>query len=156
MKKQASSLKLISIYCMESERFHVCLCYPLHCYRSPSLECIVVHSDLWEIVNHSTRMILRSELSSLGGAKLGAVDEYVISLFRTTYPVPTLPLSMQSINRFLYGPTPEEKVRAWQGKLRAESRQLDREMRQVSTATSYTAHSPKMYYSSTRLRPRRD
>jgi hypothetical protein len=39
--------------------------------------------------------------------------------------------SMQTINRFLYGPTPEEKVRAWQAKLRAESRLLDREMRQV-------------------------
>jgi len=39
---------------------------------------------------------------------------------------------MQAINRFLYGPTPEEKVRAWQAKLRAESRLLDREMRQVS------------------------
>ncbi|KAF9222018.1 Snf7-domain-containing protein [Gyrodon lividus] len=43
---------------------------------------------------------------------------------------------MQSINRFLYGPTPEEKVRAWQGKLRAESRQLDREMRQLDVATA--------------------
>jgi hypothetical protein len=41
--------------------------------------------------------------------------------------------AMQSINRFLYGPTPEEKVRAWQSKLSSESRQLDREMRQVST-----------------------
>jgi charged multivesicular body protein 3 len=38
---------------------------------------------------------------------------------------------MQTINRFLYGPTPEERVRAWQGKLRQESRVLDREMRQV-------------------------
>ncbi|OCB84519.1 hypothetical protein A7U60_g8505 [Sanghuangporus baumii] len=38
---------------------------------------------------------------------------------------------MQSINRFLYGPTPEEKIRSWQGKLRGEQRQLDREMRQV-------------------------
>jgi charged multivesicular body protein 3 len=38
---------------------------------------------------------------------------------------------MQSINRFLYGPSPEERVRAWQAKLRAESRQLEREMRQV-------------------------
>lgn len=38
---------------------------------------------------------------------------------------------MQSISRFLYGPTPEERVRAWQTKLRSESRQLDREMRQV-------------------------
>ncbi|KAH7926752.1 hypothetical protein BV22DRAFT_1086226 [Leucogyrophana mollusca] len=43
---------------------------------------------------------------------------------------------MQSINRFLYGPTPEEKVRAWQSKLRAESRQLDREMRQLDVATN--------------------
>jgi hypothetical protein len=38
---------------------------------------------------------------------------------------------MQTINRFLYGPTPEERARAWQGKLRQESRVLDREMRQV-------------------------
>ena len=38
---------------------------------------------------------------------------------------------MQSINRFLYGPTPEEKIRSWQGKIRGEQRQLDREMRQV-------------------------
>ncbi|TFK55928.1 vacuolar sorting protein VPS24 [Heliocybe sulcata] len=43
---------------------------------------------------------------------------------------------MQSINRFLYGPTPEEKVRAWQSKLRAETRLLDREMRQLDIATN--------------------
>ncbi|KIO13009.1 hypothetical protein M404DRAFT_993976 [Pisolithus tinctorius Marx 270] len=43
---------------------------------------------------------------------------------------------MQSINRFLYGPTPEERVRAWQAKLRAESRKLDREMRQLDAATA--------------------
>ncbi|ESK96053.1 vacuolar sorting protein vps24 [Moniliophthora roreri MCA 2997] len=43
---------------------------------------------------------------------------------------------MQSINRFLYGPTPEERVRSWQAKLRAESRQLDREMRQLDAATN--------------------
>ncbi|GJE87547.1 vacuolar sorting protein Vps24 [Phanerochaete sordida] len=43
---------------------------------------------------------------------------------------------MQSINRFLYGPTPEEKVRAWQSKLRAEQRQLEREMRQLDAATA--------------------
>ncbi|EKM59877.1 uncharacterized protein PHACADRAFT_138192 [Phanerochaete carnosa HHB-10118-sp] len=43
---------------------------------------------------------------------------------------------MQSINRFLYGPTPEERIRAWQTKLRAEQRQLDREMRQLDTAAS--------------------
>ncbi|GLB33864.1 putative vacuolar sorting protein VPS24 [Lyophyllum shimeji] len=43
---------------------------------------------------------------------------------------------MQTIHRFLYGPTPEERVRAWQAKLRAEGRQLDREMRQLDLATS--------------------
>ncbi|EPT03778.1 hypothetical protein FOMPIDRAFT_1115393 [Fomitopsis schrenkii] len=43
---------------------------------------------------------------------------------------------MQSINRFLYGPTPEERVRQWQSKLRQEQRVLDREMRQLDTATS--------------------
>ena len=55
---------------------------------------------------------------------------------------------MQSINRFLYGPTPEEKVRLWQGKLRAESRQLDREMRQVSVLDSLKSrqvtHDPQL------------
>ncbi|KAJ3553281.1 hypothetical protein NM688_g3699 [Phlebia brevispora] len=43
---------------------------------------------------------------------------------------------MQSINRFLYGPTPEERIRAWQAKLRAEQRQLDREMRQIDMAAN--------------------
>ncbi|CAE6394781.1 unnamed protein product [Rhizoctonia solani] len=45
-------------------------------------------------------------------------------------------MSMKSINRFLYGPTPEEKVRAWQQKLRTEQRQLDKEIRQLDTATA--------------------
>ncbi|KAI0068727.1 vacuolar sorting protein VPS24 [Artomyces pyxidatus] len=43
---------------------------------------------------------------------------------------------MQSINRFLYGPTPEERVRAWQAKLRQESRLLDRESRQLDVETN--------------------
>ncbi|TEB35696.1 vacuolar sorting protein Vps24 [Coprinellus micaceus] len=50
---------------------------------------------------------------------------------------------MQSINRFLYGPTPEEKVRAWQAKLRGEQRQLDREMRQLDQATTKARQSVK-------------
>ncbi|KJA30224.1 hypothetical protein HYPSUDRAFT_32361 [Hypholoma sublateritium FD-334 SS-4] len=50
---------------------------------------------------------------------------------------------MQSINRFLYGPTPEERVRQWQTKLRSESRQLDREMRQLDLATSKARQSVK-------------
>jgi charged multivesicular body protein 3 len=36
-----------------------------------------------------------------------------------------------SINRFLYGPTPEEKVRAWRSKLRTKQRELERDSRQV-------------------------
>ncbi|KAF9006957.1 vacuolar sorting protein VPS24 [Cyathus striatus] len=50
---------------------------------------------------------------------------------------------MQTINRFLYGPTPEEKIRAWQSKLRAETRILDREMRQLDVATSKARQSVK-------------
>nr|ODN87054.1 charged multivesicular body protein 3 [Cryptococcus depauperatus CBS 7841] len=42
---------------------------------------------------------------------------------------------MKSVNRWLYGPTPEEKVRAWQGKLRQQERQLDREIRNLEVAT---------------------
>ncbi|THV08494.1 vacuolar sorting protein VPS24 [Dendrothele bispora CBS 962.96] len=43
---------------------------------------------------------------------------------------------MQTINRFLYGPTHEERVRAWQSKLRSEQRHLDREMKQLDVATN--------------------
>ncbi|TDL29592.1 Snf7-domain-containing protein [Rickenella mellea] len=43
---------------------------------------------------------------------------------------------MQSLNRFLNGPTPEEKVKSWQQKLRTEQRHLDREMRQLDMATN--------------------
>ncbi|KAJ7129610.1 vacuolar sorting protein VPS24 [Mycena epipterygia] len=52
---------------------------------------------------------------------------------------------MQSINRFLYGPTPEEKVRQWQLKLRTESRHLDREMRQLDVATKQARQSVKQH-----------
>ncbi|KAJ7095440.1 vacuolar sorting protein VPS24 [Mycena belliarum] len=52
---------------------------------------------------------------------------------------------MQSINRFLYGPTPEEKVRAWQIKLRTESRLLDREMRELDRATKLARQSVKQH-----------
>lgn len=43
----------------------------------------------------------------------------------------SLSRTMQTIHRFFNGPTPEERVRNWQTKLRSESRQLDREIRQV-------------------------
>jgi hypothetical protein len=39
---------------------------------------------------------------------------------------------MKSINRFIYGPSPEEKVREWQRKLRQEERSLEREVVHVS------------------------
>lgn len=40
-------------------------------------------------------------------------------------------LMLKSLNRAIYGPTPEERVRTWQQKLKAQSRALDREIRQV-------------------------
>jgi hypothetical protein len=62
-----------------------------------------------------------------GGCWRGALSLYNIHL----------PLAfMQTINRFLYGPTPEDRVRAWQSKLRQESRVLDREMRQVRSLST--------------------
>ncbi|KAJ3937247.1 MAG: vacuolar sorting protein Vps24 [Lentinula lateritia] len=50
---------------------------------------------------------------------------------------------MQTINRFLYGPTPEEKVRAWQTKLGQESRKLDRDMRQLEVETGKARNTVK-------------
>ncbi|EJU06049.1 Snf7-domain-containing protein [Dacryopinax primogenitus] len=51
--------------------------------------------------------------------------------------------TMKSINRFLYGPTPEERVRAWQQKLKSEGRQLDREIRQLDQAQGKARQSLK-------------
>lgn len=39
---------------------------------------------------------------------------------------------LKSINKALYGPTAEERVKAWQQKLKTQQRGLDREIRQVS------------------------
>lgn len=44
---------------------------------------------------------------------------------------------MKSINRFIYGPSPEEKVRDWQAKLRTQQRQLDREITNVSDVSQH-------------------
>ncbi|KAA1095126.1 Vacuolar protein-sorting-associated protein 24 [Puccinia graminis f. sp. tritici] len=41
---------------------------------------------------------------------------------------------MESVNRFLYGPSPEERVRKWQAKIRTEERQMDREIRGIENA----------------------
>ncbi|CAH7674843.1 Snf7-domain-containing protein [Phakopsora pachyrhizi] len=38
---------------------------------------------------------------------------------------------METFNRFLYGPTPEEKVKKWQSKIRTEERQMDRDIRSI-------------------------
>lgn len=43
---------------------------------------------------------------------------------------------MQSVNRFLFGPTPEERVKKWQQQLKTESRMLDREIRQLDSAAN--------------------
>ena len=66
----------------------------------------------------------------------------VVSFLLRTESLLRLPISfMQSINRFLYGPTPEDRVREWQAKLRQESRVLDREMRQVRPITASVRNS---------------
>lgn len=43
---------------------------------------------------------------------------------------------MQSISKFIFGPTKEERVRAVQRQLRQEQRALDREIRQIDLATT--------------------
>ncbi|BGP31865.1 Vacuolar protein-sorting-associated protein 24 [Rhodotorula toruloides] len=45
-------------------------------------------------------------------------------------------MAMQSINRFLWGPTPQEKVRKWQGQLKKEQRMLDREIHSLDLASN--------------------
>lgn len=42
---------------------------------------------------------------------------------------------MKSVNRWIYGPSPEEKVREWKSKLRQQERQLDREVNNLDRAT---------------------
>lgn len=44
---------------------------------------------------------------------------------------------IKSLNRYIYGPTPEERVQEWQRKLRGEQRVLDKEIRQVSASGRY-------------------
>lgn len=39
---------------------------------------------------------------------------------------------LKQINRYVYGPTPEERCKEWERKLKQEQRMLDREVRQVS------------------------
>ncbi|KZO93727.1 hypothetical protein CALVIDRAFT_539629 [Calocera viscosa TUFC12733] len=51
--------------------------------------------------------------------------------------------TMKTLNRFFYGPTPEEKVRAWQQRLKSEGRALDREIRQLDQAQGKARQSLK-------------
>lgn len=50
---------------------------------------------------------------------------------------------LKSLNTFIFGLTPEERVRKWQANLRKESRLLDREIRQLDQATNKTKSSLK-------------
>ncbi|GAA5848720.1 hypothetical protein JCM3766R1_006423 [Sporobolomyces carnicolor] len=43
---------------------------------------------------------------------------------------------MQSINRFIWGPTPQEKVRKWQSTLKQQTRALDREVSHLDQQTN--------------------
>ncbi|GAA6012997.1 hypothetical protein JCM10207_008407 [Rhodosporidiobolus poonsookiae] len=43
---------------------------------------------------------------------------------------------MQAVNRFLWGPTPQEKVRKWQQQLKKEQRTLEREIHQLDVANN--------------------
>lgn len=60
---------------------------------------------------------------------------------------PHCPLSptimLKSINTFIFGLSPEERVRKWQSNLRREQRGLDREIRQLDQAISRTKSSLK-------------
>ncbi|KAH9815549.1 Snf7 family [Melampsora americana] len=38
---------------------------------------------------------------------------------------------MESVNRFIYGPSPEERVKKWQTKIKSEERQIEREIRMI-------------------------
>ncbi|GAA5970979.1 hypothetical protein JCM11641_004532 [Rhodosporidiobolus odoratus] len=43
---------------------------------------------------------------------------------------------MEAINRFIWGPTPQERVRKWQAQLKKEQRALDREAHQLDLANN--------------------
>jgi len=47
-------------------------------------------------------------------------------------------MAFASISKFIYGPTPEEKVKRWQSELKRESRLIDREIRNIESAVSKT------------------
>ena len=47
-------------------------------------------------------------------------------------------MAFASVSKFLYGPSPEERVKEWQGQIRKETRMLDREMRGMEGALAKT------------------
>ncbi|GHJ87981.1 hypothetical protein NliqN6_4383 [Naganishia liquefaciens] len=42
----------------------------------------------------------------------------------------------KAVNRYIYGPTPEERLQEWQRRLRTEQRGLEKEIRQLDVATT--------------------
>ena len=47
-------------------------------------------------------------------------------------------MALASVSRFFTGPTPEERVKAWQGQIRQQTRILDREIRGLEGALAKT------------------
>jgi charged multivesicular body protein 3 len=47
-------------------------------------------------------------------------------------------MAFASIQKYIFGPTPEEKVKEWQQQIKKEARYLDREVRQLEAAQSKT------------------
>lgn len=61
---------------------------------------------------------------------------------------------MKNINKWLYGPTPEERVREWRRKLRQNQREVDREIMNVCFHKSGRAEDEKTERDLTPARPR--
>lgn len=47
-------------------------------------------------------------------------------------------MALASVQKFLFGPTPEERVKQWQQQIKKEARLLDREIRQLDGAQAKT------------------
>lgn len=47
-------------------------------------------------------------------------------------------MAFASVQKFIFGPTPEERVKQWQQQIKKEARLLDREIRQLDGAQAKT------------------
>lgn len=45
-------------------------------------------------------------------------------------------MSLERVNRWIFGPTPTEKVKKWQNEIKKEGRMLEREIRQLDIASN--------------------